>query len=108
MQTLNRVISVFKQRVFYLYLRILLIVKRVDWIAPIDIYILEFFVQHDVLLTPKVVALNIDYDQSYVGKRCRHLADHGLLEQEDRGVFSLAETGREYIESGLDAGVLDE
>lgn len=75
---------------------------------PMDFYILHLFHQHDILLTPKVVALNTDYDQSYVGKRCRKLAEEGLLDRVDRGLFRLRDKGRRFVEGGLDASVLDE
>jgi predicted transcriptional regulator len=82
-------------------------VRRIEWLSPADIYILQFFVDHEIVLTPKVVAINTEYDQSYVGKRCRTLVEHGLLERPSRGQYQITEIGREFIESGLDPDVLE-
>ena len=82
-------------------------VRRVEWLSPADIYILQLFVENDIMLTPKVIAVNTDYDQSYVGKRCRLLAEKGLLEQVDRGLYRITPMGKKFIESGLDADVID-
>ncbi|MFH5800443.1 MarR family transcriptional regulator [Haladaptatus sp. CMAA 1911] len=83
-------------------------VERVRWMSPIDYEILLFFEEHDILVSPKVLALNIDYNRQYTSKRCRTLTEKGILSQKSNGVYELSEKGRQFLAGDLDADELEE
>lgn len=76
-------------------------VKRVSWFAKIDYPLFGFFENHDIRVTPKVVADNIGYGRNYTGKRLRALRDAGLLMQHDNGSYELSDLGREFLADNL-------
>ena len=77
------------------------IVKRVSWFSKIDYPIFGFLDDHNIRVTPKVVAGNIDYDRSYTGRRLRALRDAGLLEQDDEAFYTLSDLGEEFLAGNL-------
>lgn len=83
-------------------------VERVSWFKPIDYEILMFFESHDILASPKVIAVNIDYDRQYTSKRCRTLQEAGLFEQKDSGIYALSDMGHSFLEGELDANDLED
>ncbi|MFC4449812.1 MarR family transcriptional regulator [Halorussus aquaticus] len=83
-------------------------VERVRWMSPIDYEILLFFEDHDILVSPKVLAVNIDYDRQYTSKRCRKLTQEGILEQDDSGLYRLSDKGRKFLSGDLDAEELED
>lgn len=66
-----------------------------------DFYILEFLAKVDGVQTPKCIAPNIGppggYSQKYVGTRCRHLENLGMVEKSGRGVYRITRRGRDYL-----------
>lgn len=82
-------------------------VHRVSWMSPIDYHILEFFEDHDITASPKVIAYNIGYDQQYCSKRCRVLEEHGILKRPETGLYELTEKGRNFIFGDLDPSELE-
>ncbi|MBZ6496461.1 MarR family transcriptional regulator [Natrinema longum] len=82
-------------------------VERVPWMAPVDYEIMLFFEDHPILVSPRVLAANIEYDRQYVSKRCRALADANLLEIIDTGLYQLTDTGKEYLKGELDVSDLE-
>lgn len=78
-------------------------VERVPWMSPIDYAILEFFEEHDIRATPKVIALNIGYDRQYTAKRLKKLSKAELLVKSEGGVYELSGTGRTFLAGELDA-----
>ncbi|WP_176548199.1 MarR family transcriptional regulator [Natrinema sp. CBA1119] len=82
-------------------------VERVSWMAPVDYEIMLFFDVHPILVSPKVLAVNIEYDRQYVSRRCSALSDAGLLESVDTGLYQLTETGDSYLKGDLDVSELE-
>lgn len=82
-------------------------VERVRWMAPVDYEIMLFFDEHSILISPRVLGANIDYDRQYVSKRCRTLSNAGLLTAVDTGLYQLTDTGRTYLEGNLDVSELE-
>ena len=76
-------------------------VERISWFAKIDYPLLGFVEDHDILISPKVLAANIGYDRSYTGKRLRALRDAGLFEQHDDGLYELSDLGRQFLGGNL-------
>ncbi len=81
-------------------------VERVPWMAPVDYEIMLFFDEHAILVSPRVLAANIEYDRQYVSKRCRTLTEAGLLEAVDTGLYQFTETGETYLDGDLDVSEL--
>lgn len=75
--------------------------------APVDYEIMLFFDEHPILVSPKVLAVNIEYDRQYVSRRCSALVDAGLLESVDTGLYALTEIGEAYLEGNIDAKELE-
>ena len=75
-------------------------VERISWFSPVDYEIFLFFENHDILVSPKVLAENIDYDRQYVYKRLRVLTGAGLLESSD-GIYELTDLGRKFLAGEL-------
>ncbi|WP_254532109.1 MarR family transcriptional regulator [Natrinema gelatinilyticum] len=82
-------------------------VERVPWMTPADYEIMLFFEEHPILLSPRVIGTNIEYDRQYVSKRCRKLSKAELLEVVDTGLYQLSDTGRAYLEGELDVSELE-
>ncbi|ARS91765.1 phage repressor protein [Natrarchaeobaculum aegyptiacum] len=76
--------------------------------APVDYEIMLFFDEYPILVSPKILAVNIDYDRHYVSRRCSALSDAGLLEPVDTGLYQLTDTGRDYLEGDLDVCELED
>lgn len=74
-----------------------------DWMKlPADDRILEFFGSHDIILSPIVVAKNMDYGQQYVRERVRELTNYGLLDKESRGYYRINDQGRAYLDGEIE------
>lgn len=73
-----------------------------DWMYHADVYILNFLNKHQIVANPVTIAENLDYDHTYVNRRCKALSDAGLLERTpNRGLYSISDLGEEFIEDGL-------
>jgi len=83
-------------------------VERVSWFSPVDYEILIFFEDHDILVSPKVIANNIDYDRQYVSKRCVELMDKGLLRKDETSLYELTDLGRDFLEGTIEAPEIEE
>ncbi|WP_138006548.1 MarR family transcriptional regulator [Halalkalirubrum salinum] len=81
-------------------------VERVSWFSPVDYEILMFFENHDILASPKVIAVNIDYDRQYTSKNCRKLAEVDLLRKDESGLYGLTEKGRSFLAGSVDPSEL--
>lgn len=73
-----------------------------DWMKPADDRILETF--RDLgNLTPLALSKEgeqsrLDIGRKYAGMRCRELAEHGLLERLDKGLYKLTDLGEAYLD----------
>ncbi len=75
--------------------------KQVGWFSKIDYEIMGFFEEHDLEMSPKVLAANLGYHPSYMGRRLRTLRDSELLVQFDNGHYALSDLGREFLTGEL-------
>lgn len=78
-------------------------VERVSWFSPIDYEILSFFQTHDILVSPKVLSENIEYDRQYTSKRCRELEKANILCKKNSGLYRLSDTGKRFLSGDLSA-----
>ena len=68
---------------------------------PIDECILEALA-HGLVLSPAVIALNIDKSRSEVNRRLSELVDIGLVERVKRGYYEITDAGEQYLPGDLD------
>lgn len=84
--------------------------KRAEWMKPADDQILEAM---DTLgnVTPLYISKEgkteyVDIGKNYAGRRLRELAEYGLVEELERGLYRLSEAGEWYLAGELDAAEL--
>lgn len=74
-----------------------------EWMMHADVYILDLFHTHEIVLTPIVISIELDYERSYVQNRIAALTQAELLEREGsaRGVYQITERGKRFIDDEL-------
>jgi len=80
--------------------------KSGKWMVLLDDRILELLNEdEDGFLTPSEIAddKRIPYSSVHVGRRCKKLAEHGLLKAVSRGVYMITEKGELYLEGEYNA-----
>lgn len=80
--------------------------QRADWMLPIDDAILELFHSKELVLTPAIVAYNIDYSREEVNRRLSALEDRGLVTRVERGKYRVTALGRQYVTGTVATGPL--
>ena len=68
---------------------------------PIDERILEALA-NGLVLSPAVIALNIDKSRSEVNRRLSELVCIGLVERVKRGYYEITDAGEQYLSGDLD------
>ncbi len=68
-----------------------------EWMAPMDDDILELFHSADLVLTPSIIAYNIEYSREEVNRRLSSLESHGIVERVKRGKYRITSLGEEYL-----------
>jgi predicted transcriptional regulator len=63
---------------------------------------MEFLQAKDIVASPSVIAANIDYTGEYISRRCRKLADEGLLQRVDASNYRLTELGERFLEGEIE------
>jgi predicted transcriptional regulator len=69
---------------------------------PIDDRILEALATSGLVLSPSVIAFNIDKSRSEVNRRLSELVDHGFVDRVKRGYYEITETGEQYLAGEID------
>ncbi|WMT06233.1 ArsR family transcriptional regulator [Natrinema thermotolerans] len=78
-----------------------------EWMQlPTDERILEIL-NSGLLLSPQVIAKNIDKSRVHVNRRLSVLVDYGLVTRVERGYYEIAGPGVQYLEGELDADDLE-
>jgi len=76
------------------------------WMVLLDDRILELLNQEEnEFMTPSEIADDdrIPYSSNHVGRRCKKLAEHGLLQSVGRGVYTITDNGRAYLKGEYSA-----
>ena len=68
-----------------------------------DERVLEFLREKDIIASPTVIAVNIDYTGEYISRRCRKLTDAGLLQRVDASNYRVTGLGCEYLDGEVEA-----
>ncbi|WP_117363660.1 MarR family transcriptional regulator [Natrarchaeobaculum sulfurireducens] len=79
---------------------------RVDWMTQADERILEFLFEKDIVASPTVIGANIDYTGEYVSRRCRKLAEVGLIQRVDATNYRITELGEDFLSGDINADEL--
>ena len=80
---------------------------RVEWMNQTDDRVLELLAESDLILTPAVIAKNLDYTRNWVSRRIGKLGDVGLVEPVDSGYYRITDRGRAYLVGEIDADELE-
>ena len=80
---------------------------RVEWMNQTDNRVLDLLEESDLILSPAVAAINLDYSRNWVSRRMSKLEDAGLIEKVDGGYYQITDRGRAYLEGELDADDLE-
>jgi len=81
---------------------------RVDWMNQTDDRILELLEESELILSPAVLAKNLDYTRNWVSRRMSRLLEAGLVEQVDGSYYQISELGHAYLAGELDAEDLEQ
>ncbi len=73
---------------------------------PTDERILEVL-NYGLILSPQVIAKNIEKSRVHVSRRLSVLSEYGLVERIERGYYVITDQGRAYLEGDLDASTLE-
>lgn len=80
--------------------------RPADWMTPMDDAVLELFHSSELVLTPAIIAFNIDHSREEVNRRLTALEEHGLVERVKRGKYRLTELGERYLRGELHVALL--
>ena len=79
-----------------------------DWMQlPTDERILEALDSSGMILSPAVIARNIDRSREEVTRRLSDLVKYGLASRVERGYYEITDLGEQYLEGDLDADDLE-
>lgn len=73
-----------------------------------DERILEALRSCGLVLSPAIIAYNIDKSREAVTRRLSDLTEYGLTERVERGKYKITEEGKEYLSGDLDPNNLDD
>jgi len=72
-----------------------------DWMVPMDDEILELFHSAHLVLTPAIIAYNIDRSREEVNRRLTELETQELVERVERGKYRITHLGEQYLQGEL-------
>ncbi len=72
-----------------------------EWMVPMDDEILELFHSAHLVLTPAIIAYNIDHSREEVNRRLTSLQEHGLVDRVERGKYRITQLGEAYLQGEL-------
>jgi predicted transcriptional regulator len=86
--------------------------KPAEWMTnSADDRILEFLAdnktEEPVGVAPTEIADAVGYGRQHIGRRCRTLADHGLLLNLGRGSYRITELGEQFLDGEAGPNELD-
>jgi len=74
---------------------------------PIDERILEALDSSGMILSPSVIAINIDKSRDEVNRRLSTLVEYGLVTRVQRGYYEITETGEAYLAGEIEKSQLE-
>lgn len=80
-----------------------------EWLKQPDERIMELLLDEGPIPVGKIGEdERLHWNKQYIGRRCRVLAQQGLIVNIGNGVYQITEDGELYLEGGLDARDLPE
>lgn len=73
-----------------------------------DNRILELLEESNLVLSPAVIAVNLDYTRNWVSRRVSKLVQAGLIEETNGSYYHISEKGREYLAGDIEAEELED
>jgi hypothetical protein len=82
--------------------------SRVDWLKPSDYTLISEIGDYGGWMKPATLSLNVPYTREHVARRCKVLAENGLLERhEETPAYRISDRGRAYLSGDLDVEDLE-
>nr|WP_254280668.1 winged helix-turn-helix domain-containing protein [Halomicroarcula marina] len=81
---------------------------RVSWMNQTDDRILALLDESGLMLSPAVIAVNLDYTRNWVSKRLALLLDAGLVQKSQSSYYEITDLGEQYLSGEIDASVLED
>ena len=81
---------------------------RVEWMNQTDDRILELLDESGLILSPAVIAVNLEYSRSWISRRISKLVNAGLVETINEGYYRITDLGRDYLEGEIDVKELED
>lgn len=75
--------------------------QSADWMLPIDDAILSLFHSTDLVLTPSIIAYNIEYSRDEVNRRLVELNHRGFVTRVERGKYRITALGQGYLDGSV-------
>ena len=75
--------------------------------TPMDDRVLEVL-DAGLVLSPTIIAYNIDKSREAVGRRLSELSEAGLVNRIERGRYEITDRGRAYLAGELDVEELED
>ena len=72
-----------------------------------DDRILLLLEESGLMLSPAVIAANLDYTRGWVSKRLRKLLEAELVEKSQSSYYEITERGEQYLVGEIDADILE-
>lgn len=72
-----------------------------DWMTPMDDHILQTLESSALVLTPSIIAFNIDRSREAVSRRLNELSDHDFVERVGHGKYEITTVGEQYLDGEL-------
>jgi predicted transcriptional regulator len=82
--------------------------QRADWMTHMDDLVLEILRSSGLVLSPSIIAFNLDASREAVNRRLKELTEYGLVERIERGKYRITRNGETYLDGDLDASELVE
>ncbi len=82
--------------------------QRADWMTPMDDQILELLQSAGIVLSPSIIAYNLDVSREGVTRRLSELTSYGMVCRVERGKYEISEKGQQYLTGELDANELED
>ncbi|WP_330633631.1 hypothetical protein [Halocatena halophila] len=86
-------------------------VKKLPWMTRVDLHLIEFLSDHDIVFTPRMMFINLERElseldapsYSQIKRRILFLTDANILEQyrDERGHYLLTDLGTRLIREDL-------
>jgi predicted transcriptional regulator len=81
---------------------------RVEWMNQIDDRILKFLDEPGLILSPAVIAVNLEHNRSWISRRIGKLVDAGFVEAINEGYYRITDFGSDHLISNLTAEEIEE